>query len=135
MVITQAMDITQSTGLMHKLFLLNVKNPADPARLSVRFRSTLSGSLTTTTPTRTASLIRLREINSGTMLLTTTTPVSSLLRLTNFRTKSRATITTVMAKSLSENLSEALRETVSLSLQSRRPTPLSRSSKNSLTGS
>jgi len=132
MVITQAMDITQPTDLMHTLFLLTVK---DPARLSVKFRSTLSGSLTTMIPTRTASLIRLREINSGTMLLTTTTPVSSLLRLINFRTKSRATITTVMAKSLSESLSEVLREMVSPSLQSRRPTPLSRSSKSSLTGS
>ena len=126
------MDITQPTDLMHTLFLLTVK---DPARLSVKFRSTLSGSLTTMIPTRTASLIRLREINSGTMLLTTTTPVSSLLRLINFRTKSRATITTVMAKSLSESLSEVLREMVSPSLQSRRPTPLSRSSKSSLTGS
>ena len=129
------MDITQPRGLIQTLFLLTVKSPGDPARPSVRFRSTLSGSLTTTIPTRTASLIRLREINSGTMLLTTTTPVSSLLRLINFRTKSRATITTVMAKSLSESLSEVLRETVSLSLQSRRLTPLSRSSKSLLTGS
>jgi len=132
MVITQATDITQPTDLMHTLFLLTVK---DPARLSVKFKSTLSGSSTTTIPTRTANLIRLRQINSGTMLLTTTTPVSSLLRLINFRTKSRATITTVMAKSLSESLSEVLREMVSPSLQSRRPTPLSRSSKSSLTGS
>ena len=132
MVITQATDITQPTDLMHTLFLLTVK---DPARLSVKFKSTLSGSSTTTIPTRTANLIRLRQINSGTMLLTTTTPVSSLLRLINFRTKSRATITTVMAKSLSESLSEVLREMVSPSLQSRRPTPLSRSSKSLLTGS
>ena len=129
------MDITQPTGLIQTLFLLTVKSPGDPARPSVRFRSTLSGSLTTTIPTRTASLIRLREINSGTMLLTTITPVSSLLKLINFRTKSRATITTVMAKSLSESLSEVLREMVSPSLQSRRPTPLSRSSKSLLTGS
>jgi hypothetical protein len=132
MVITQATDITQPTDLMHTLFLLTVK---DPARLSVKFKSTLSGSSTTTIPTRTANLIRLRQINSGTMLLIMITPVSSLLKLINFRTKSRATITTVMAKSLSESLSEVLREMVSPSLQSRRPTPLSRSYKSSLTGS
>ena len=85
--------------------------------------------------TMTANSIRLRQINSGKMLSTTTILENSLLRLINLRTKSRAMITTVMAKSLSESLSEVLRETVSPSLQSRRLTPLSRSSKSSLTGS
>ena len=117
---------------MHALFLSNVK---DPARLSVKLRSTLSGSSRTTIPTRTGNLIRLRVTNSGTMLLTTTIPESSSLRLINFRTKFRATITTVMAKSLLKSLSKALRAMVSLSLQSRRLTQLSRSSKISLTGS
>ena len=129
------MDITQPRGLIQTLFLLTVKSPGDPARPSVRFRSTLSGSSKTTIPTRMANLIRLRLTNSGTMLLTTTIPVSSLLRLINFRTKFRATITTVMAKSLLESLSKVLRGMVSLLLQSRRLTQLSRSSKISLTGS